>query len=112
MPSSVKEARLPSFIGEMQKCKVENRMMKSNIFNSFLLTILTTGNKEGNAHTKHVIIKKLIFINVYNYLRSPFPTINVQILLTTTTNMKETDQITSKNNCMKLLMPVLPIMQT
>ena len=69
-------------------------MMKSNIFNSFLLTILTTGNKEGNAHTKHVIIKKLIFINVYNYLRSPFPTINVQILLTTTTNMKETDQIT------------------
>ena len=78
--------------------------MKSNIFNSFLLTILTTGNKEGNAHTKHV--------NVYNYLRSPFPTINVQILLTTTTNMKETDQITSKNNCMKLLMPVLPIMQT
>ena len=94
----MKEARLPSFIGEMQKCKVENRMMKSNIFNSFLLTILIIGNKEGNAHTKHVTIKKLIFINAYNYLRSPFPTINGQNLLAITTNMKETDHIANSSN--------------
>ena len=94
----MKEVRLPSFIGEMQKCKVENRMMKSNIFNSFLLTILIIGNKEGNAHTKHVTIKKLIFINAYNYLRSPFPTINGQNLLAITTNMKETDHIANSSN--------------
>ena len=34
---------------------------RKNIINSFLLTILIIGNKEGNAHTKHVTIKKLIF---------------------------------------------------
>lgn len=72
--------------------------MKSIIFNSFLLTILTTGNKEGNAHTKHVIIKKLIFINAYNYLRCSFPTINGQNLLAITTNMKETDHIANSSN--------------